>query len=282
MMILTSWNRKDYLFQKRMAIIQKAKLPLQLRIQMIANKAIDEKVLYYFDDTDVESYTAPAYKEEILLSAIGKENLLATNQDFTRLLNRSIINQNHITNLEKLNASRNISDRITKVEVERINKNLQYVEHTLQTADVNIDIYKNLIEKLPRQVSRQDILEKALADGKNYKGKEYSYKELNKLSRDLEKYKDSHARYEVAKIENEQASREGLSPINTTKTWIWSALEKTRHREMNMVTVRIGEKFEVVNELTGDVDYLRFPQDIENDNNNCSNICNCDCSYEIN
>ena len=265
-----------------MAIIQKAKLPLQLRIQMINNKAIDEKVLYYYDDTDIEDYTVPAYKDEVLLSAIGKENLLATNQDFTRLLNNSIINQNHITKLEQYNASRHISDKITKAEVERINKNLQYVENTLQTADINIDIYKNLIEKLPRQVSRQDILEKALVEGKNYKGREYSYKELSKLSRDLEKYKDCHARYEVAKIENQQANREGLNPINTTKTWIWSTLEDTRHREMNMVTVRLGEKFEVVNEKTGDIDYLRFPQDIENDTNNCSNICNCDCSYEIN
>ena len=33
----------------------------------------------------------------------------------------------------------------------------------------------------------------------------------------------------------------------------------------------LDEKFEVVNELTGDTDYMRFPADIENDNNNCSN-----------
>ena len=155
-----------------MAIIQKAHLPLQLRIQRIANRAVDEKILYYFDDSDIEDYTVPYYKEEVLFSAIGKENLLATNKDITRLLNNSIINQNHITNLEKYNASRQVSDKITKVEVERINKNLQYVEKTLETADVDIGVYKNLIEKLPRQVSRQDILEKALKDGSNYKGRE--------------------------------------------------------------------------------------------------------------
>ena len=280
-MKLNNFNRTDYLFQKRMAIIQKAKLPLQIRIQNIANRAIDERVLYYYDETGIEDYTVPAFKEEVLLFAIGKENLLATTKDLTRLLNNSIVTQNHITNLEKYNAIHHISDQITKAEVKRINENLKYVDHTLQNADVNIDIYKNLIEKLPRQVSRQDILEKALEKGRNYKGREYSYSELSKLSRDLERYKDNHSRYEVAKIENQQASREGLSPINTEKVWVWSELENTRHHKMSGQTVRFSEKFTVINENTGDVDYLRFPQDIENDTNNCSNTCNCSCSYLI-
>lgn len=271
----------DYLLSNRIAIIQKSKLPLQLRIQRIANQAVDEKILYYYDETDIENYTVPSFKEEVLLAMVGRENLLATSADFQRLMKNSIITPNHITKLEQLNATRQISDRITKVEVERINKNLQYIEHTLQNADVNIDVYKNLIQKLPRQVSRQDILKKALEKGSNYKGREYSYRELKNISRDLERYKDNHSRYEVGMIENRQASREGMRPINTEKVWVWSELEDTRHHKMSGQTVRFTEKFEVVNEKTGTIDHLRFPQDIENDTTNCSNTCNCCCSYFI-
>ena len=281
-MRLNQFNKKEYLHHKRLAIIQKAHLPLQIKIQRIANKAVDERILYYYGQTDMEKYTVPAYKDEVLTTQLSGANFLATHQDMSRLLNKSFINQNHITNLEKYNASKQVSDRITKAELERINKNLLWVDKTLETTELNIDKYKNLMEKLPKQVSRKDMLEKALEKGQNYKGKEYSYRELNQVSRSLEKYKLNALDYETGMIENQQANREGLSTPNNTKTWIWSTLENTRHENMDGETVRFTEKFRVVNERTGATDYLRFPGDIENDTNNCSNICNCGCSYEIN
>ena len=279
---LPNFQRKDYLHQKRIRIIQKAYYPLQLKIQRINNKAIDEKILYTYGVTDIEEYGTPAYKEEVLNSQISQANFLATRKDMARLLNNSLVSKNSITRMEHYNASKQISDKITKVEVERIGKNLAYVEQTLKEADLNINKYKELIEKLPTQVSRKDVLEKALETGQNYKGKTYTYKELNSVSKSLETYKLSHMDYEVGMMENRQANREGLPTPNSTKTWIWSQLEKTRHSQMEGETVRFGEKFEVINELTGDTDMMRFPHDIENDNNNCSNICNCGCSYEIN
>ena len=66
--------------------------------------------------------------------------------------------------------------------------------------------------------------------------------------------------------------------IHTQKIWIWSRLENTRHSEMDNQTVNINGKFEVLNEVTGDLDFLLFPGDIDNDDHNCSNICNCKCT----
>lgn len=281
-MRLNQFNKKEYLHHKRIAIIQKAKLPLQLKIQRIANRAVDERILYYYNQTDIENYTVPYYKEEKLTAELSSVNFLATYKDFTRLMDRSFINQNHITNLEKYNASKQISDKITKVELDRINKNLLWIDQTLQQTELDIDKYKSLMEKLPKSVSRQEMLQKALLEGQNYKGKAYSYKELKNLSRDLERYKTANLDYQKGIIENQQAEREGLPKPNTSKTWIWSTLEKTRHSKMDGETVRYTEKFEVINEVTGDVDYLRFPSDIENDTSNCSNICNCGCSFETN
>ena len=279
-MLSINYNRLDYLYNKRMAIIQKANIPLQVRIQMINNKAIDEYIYYY--NGDLEDYTiAPYFKEEIFGKEILDQNIISTNALMQRLLNKSIISQNSITKFESYLASRNINQTVTNAEIERINKNLQFVEKTLAEAELNINTYKNLVEKLPRTVSRKDILEKALDTGINYKGRQYSYKELNQLSRDLERYKDSHARYETGMIENRQASREGLPPINTMKIWIWSELEDTRHHKMSGRTVRFTEKFEVENEVSGAIDYLRFPHDLENDSSNGSNTINCACSYEI-
>lgn len=280
LMILTDFNRKDYLFSKRMAIIQKSQLPLQIRIQFIHNKAIDEYILDYNDEL-LDNPTSPYFKEEIFGADLLNQNILSVNGQFDRLLRNSIVTQNHITNLEKLNASRNIANKITEVEIETINKNLKTIEKILNDADVEIETYKHLVNKLPRQVSRIDILEKAIKDGKNYKGREYSFKELNQLSRDLERYRDHHSRYEAGMIENRQANREGLGVINTRKIWIWSELEDTRHHDMGGQTVRFTEKFEVVNEISGKVDYLRFPHDLENDSNNGSNTINCACNYEI-
>ena len=280
---LKNFNVRDILHNKRIAVIQKARTPLQVKIQMINNEAIDERILTYFDDYDIDNPTIPAYKEEVIRQSIGQTNLMASYADLNRLLQKSrLVTPDHITKMEQYNAASRIGNKITNVEIERIQKNLEYVEQTLKEAELDLAKYKEIVNKVPRTVSRKDILEKALTSGQNYKGREYSYKELNNLSRDLERYRLSSADFEAAKIENEQSQRNGNGSLNQTKTWIWSQLERTRHSGMDGETVGLYEKFTVVNEVTDVVDYLRFPHDIENDNNNCSNICNCQCSYEIN
>ena len=74
------------------------------------NNAIDEYILYSYNVTDIPNYTTPAYKEEVLTQQIGAINFLATYQDMSRLLDRSIVTQNNITQMEKYNASKQISE----------------------------------------------------------------------------------------------------------------------------------------------------------------------------
>ena len=212
-----------------------------------------------------------------------------------------MITRNPQTELEARKLISSISGDVTTIEVERMVKNLNYIENVLTNANIDIGKYEALVEKLPQSTSRKEILERcimtdtplpanrrqaflerALERGHNYKGRQYTYKELNQLSRDLERYKTNRLDYETAIMENRQANREGYDNVNQTKTWIWSTLENTRHEELDGETIPITSKFEVVNSQTGDVDYLLFPGDVANDHNNCSNICNCQCSYEIN
>lgn len=280
-MRINHFARLDYLNNKRLAILKRANTPLQRRLQIINNQAIDRKVLELSGEP-VTDEIIPSYSTSKLIPEVLAANRLATDKMIRQALRSSIVTESQINRVLAYQASQTVNNKLTTLEVERIGKNIQYVEATLKEAEIEIGTYKNLIEKLPTTISRQDVLEKALVKGSNYKGREYSYKELNQLSRDLEKYKTNALDYETARLENIQADREGYDRVNTTKTWVWSQLEKTRHSGMDGETVDFASKFEVVNEVTGDTDMLRFPGDVENDNNNCSNICNCQCSYIIN
>lgn len=283
---------KNYLANRRIAVIQKARRRTYTRIQFVNNGLVDKMVLGHDEVYDPFTEANIAYQIRLV-------NTPATSQDLQRILTHSVVTRNPETEIEAARVINSVSGSLTKLEAERIVKNLNYVENVMNTAEVDLAKYEALIEKLPQQTSRKEVLERCITKEKDLPpskrqawlernlergasyNKEYTYRELNQLSRDLEKYKTNRLDYETAIMENRQADREGYEPINKEKVWIWSTLENTRHSQMDGETVALTEPFEVVNEVTGDVDMLRFPGDVENDHNNCSNICNCDCSYEI-
>ena len=290
---------KNYLANRRIAVIQKAHHTIHMKVQLANNRLVDRKILEWNDEYPSDIYDP--YAPGVIAGEINGYNRIATTQDLQRILKHSMVTRNLQTQSEALKVINAVSGDITLIEAERVVKNLDFVENILTNANIDIQKYNALVEKLPQSTSRKEVLERcilkgdelpankrqaflerALERGHNYKGRQYSYKELNQLSRDLERYKTNRLDYETAIMENKQANREGYNNVNETKTWIWSALEKTRHEAMDGETVPISAKFEVENSQTGDIDYLLFPGDVANDHNNCSNICNCGCSYEIN
>lgn len=289
---------KNYLSNRRILVIQKAHQKTHTSIQFVNNRLVDKKILEWNLAHDPNLYDP--YNEETIQNEIKSYNLLASQQDLQRILKHSLVTRNPTTEVEALKVINSVSDTLSQLEAERVVKNLDYVENVLNNADLDIRKYEAFIEKLPRHVSRKSVIEKCIRSGDELPpakrqewlemnlrrgasyNKRYTYKELNQLSRDLERYKAHRLDYETAVMENRQAYREGYENVNETKTWIWSTLERTRHQQMDGETVPLTSKFEVTNEVTGDVDYLLFPGDVANDHNNCSNICNCGCSYEIN
>ena len=289
---------KNYLGNKRIAVIQKAAHRNHTKIQFINNRLVDKMVISWNDEYSPDVYNP--FDQTVIQEEIMRLNIAASQRDLQRILQHSVVTRNPQTELEAAKVINSVSDSLSKLEAERVVKNLNYVADVMETANVDIAKYEALVEKLPHQTSRKAVIERCintenalppskrqrwlemnLERGASY-NKQYTYRELNQLSRDLERYKTNRLDYETAIMENKQADREGYDKINETKTWIWSQLERTRHSQMDGETVRLTESFEVVNEVTGDVDYLRFPGDVENDHNNCSNICNCQCTYEIN
>lgn len=312
----------NYLANQRIAVIQKAHRNVHMQVQIINNQLVDKKIIEWDDEHSSDVYDV--YSEAAITSQISGYNRIATSKDLRRILRHSLVTRNPQTTMEATKVLNSVSDSITKLEVERTMKNLNYIERVLNNADVDIGKYNALIEKLPQTTSRKEVIERCITDGikshqgidfkntfgdtkallqnvelpaskrqafletalrrkENYKGQAYNYRELKQLSKDLEKYKTNRLDYETAIMENKQAHRNGYGDLNQTKTWIWNPNEKTRHQGMDAHDpIPLTEKFEVVNDVTGDVDYLRFPGDVENDHNNCSNICNCMCTYEIN
>ena len=298
MRIQNKHELKNYLGNRRIAYIQKGNRRVHTRIQFINNRLVDKLILGWNNEYPEDIYNP--YDEAVIADEIMRANVAASQKDLQRILQHSLVTRNVQTELEAAKVINSVSGSLSKLEAERVVKNLNYIADVMEATDVDIKKYEALIEKLPRHTSRKSVverciktdselppskrqawLERNLARGESY-NKRYTYKELNQLSRDLERYKTNRLDYETAIMENKQADREGYGRVNETKTWIWSQLEKTRHEGMDGETVDLTAKFEVVNEVTGDVDYLRFPGDVENDHNNCSNICNCGCTYEIN
>ena len=289
---------KNYLGNRRIAVIQKAQHRTHTRIQFINNRLVDKLIIDWNNEYSPDVYNP--YDEDTIKNESNHLNVAASSKDLQRILKHSLVVRNPQTELEAMKVINSVSDSLSKLEAERVIKNLNYIADVMETANVDIAKYEALIEKLPHHVSRKSVIEKCITEdstlppskrqrwlemnlerGASY-NKKYTYKELNQLSRDLERYKTHRLDYETAIMENKQADREGYDTINETKSWIWSQLERTRHQGMDGETIPLTEKFEVVNEVNGDVDYFRFPGDVENDHSNCSNICNCGCTYEIN
>ena len=298
-MLLTKNNYINYLGNQRIAVIQKAHDTIHTRVQMINNRLVDKKVKDIHTEITRDVYDP--FSESAIFAEINGYNRIATSQDIQRILQHSLVKRNPQTTLEATKVLNNVSESLTQIETRRIMKNLDYIEKALQNVDIEIGKYNAIIEKLPQTTSRKEVLARciqtgedlpaskreaflrnALRQGENYKGRQYDYRELKQLSRDLERYKSNRLDYETAIMENKQSNREGYGDLNATKTWIWSQLEKTRHSGMDGETIPLTSKFEVVNEQTGAVDFLRFPGDIELEHNNGSNTINCGCTYEIN
>lgn len=266
----------DYYNNQRLISIQKSRKPLQQRLQRIANEIIDDFVFNYH--SNVSDSIINKSKPEYYRNKILNLNVADTKLAFSRLLQKSSLRNDTVNKIAANMHVNKVATMLTNAEVERIQKNILWADHIISNSEFQVDTYQRLVEKMRPTSSRKLMLEKSIQEGISPRGREYTYKELKNVSRDLEKYKTNSLDLEKLNMENGQAIRDGGDMIHTSKTWVWSSLENTRHSQMDNQTVNINGKFEVFNEVTGDLDFLLFPGDIDNDDNNCSNICGCKCS----
>jgi hypothetical protein len=280
--LIAEINQGNYSYYHELKKVQmlKSKEPIHNQLEIYLNNLVDKKINQAYN-TNLHKYGGfDSFAQSAIFSTIFNLNHLDTVRSFQKILNSPYTSNDAITkNLVRI-AADNTTKIIATKETERVLKNLEYVERTLQQAKIDISKYNQIIKELSPTVSRKEILEQCLEEGKMYTGRDLSYKQMNNLAKDLERYKAYKVDYDAAISINREAIANGLPPVYTHKRWIWSELEKTRHRGMEGVTVELEEKFTVVNEVTGDIDYLLFPGDVEN-YSNPGQIINCGCDYEI-
>ena len=270
--MIINTRKHDYLNNRRISFIQKANNPLHIKLQLLNNNLVDKKI---------NNPDSNVIKETVLYDTIYSLNKPSTLKMFKRILDSPLTNNTKAFELLTKNKANTTTKIISEIETQRVLKNLEYIEKTIADTKININQYNQMAKSFPK-VNRLNILEKAAEKGVSTRGREYTYREIETLSKNLERYKTHATDYQEAISANEEATANGYPPVYPTKTWIWSQLENTRHSEMDGVTVDIEEPFSVVNEQNGDSDDLLFPGDVENDDNNCSNICNCDCTVVFN
>lgn len=251
-----------------------AEEPYTIRIQEYNNNIIDEKVNALAND---EEY-APEWFD--VLTTLFKYMAPLVMSKYLRIINSPYIDTNAIQKVWIKNTARNVTTEISKIQMERISKNLDYIEKAVSKAEIDIKNYNNMAKSFPK-LDRVTILADALKSGKLFTGKELSYRQLDQMSKSLNKYAENKATQEKWEIANQQAINDGFDHVKPYKIWLWSGLKDTRHSGMDETVIPINEHFIVFNEVNGDVDNLMFPHDINNDTNNCSNICNCGCDYDF-
>ena len=83
-------------------------------------------------------------------------------KDLERLLNHSLVQKSFENKVNAKTVLNKVTDSLTKLEVERTVKNLNYIENVLNSTRVDIDRYKNMIEKLPYQTSRKQVIQRCI------------------------------------------------------------------------------------------------------------------------
>ena len=160
MRTINKHDLKNYLANKRITYIQKAHHRTYTKLQLINNELIDKFITEYHDEYANTVYDP--YTEDNITSRILPVNAIASTKDLQRILQHSVVTRNPDTEIEAARVINSVSGTLTQLETERLIKNLDYVENVLHTADVDIRKYEALIEKLPPQTSRREVLERSI------------------------------------------------------------------------------------------------------------------------
>ena len=245
--------------------IQNAWKPITTKVTRYNNQLVDEVVI------NKHEINIPAVKTSI--TALFQPAVLKSYQSILKspLVPSTLTNRIWIEG-----TSKEIASMVGTEYSERIGKNIEAIQKILQDTDVNIGKYEQMANKFPG-ADRVKIIQKAVDNGESWKGHTYSYKQLDNINNGITKYIDSRALQDKYELNTDNALANGTDPAKQQKVWVWSQLENTRHEGMDGQTVGVKDMFTVTNEVTGAVDNLLFPGDFNNDQNNCSNICNCQC-----
>ena len=179
-------------------------------------------------------------------------------------------------------------NRVVESQVERIAKNVDFVESTLKNFEMPLNEYHRMLDEQKNRsvanrrkvmeevaVARGDIL---ASEGLNIPSS-YTYRDLDVLSEQLLRESQSASEWEEVQSMNEESEAQGKGARYTQKKWVWTGAGKTtRHSEMESYPViDLDSTFQVVDENTDTLDEMLYPRDT---NGSFENVAGCVCEIE--
>jgi len=273
-------------FQKKATIDKAHHDNVAYKIQVYANRKVDELVKD-FNDAGISNKPLPS----MLTAELSILNKPEVYKNYNRIIQSKYTSNDAINNMLVKNKAQKDLEYIVTAEMERISKNLDYVEQVMQTYEIQTSEYNKLLQEQKNKsvANRKKILEEVAyqkgeilkSEGLNIPSHVFTYKDLETTAQSLLRQSQMTAGYEEKQAINQHYINNNKSPIYTHKKWIHTHRGKTtRHSSNHMQKVRFDEPFIVVNDKTLHIDEMMYPCDPRGSFSNAW-ICYCECDYMI-
>ena len=252
------------------------------RIQQYNNYLIDN----YIESVDNGNPKKPT--QSMLWAEVSVLMKPAVYSNYQKIINNKYTSDTAFFKSLIRNKAQKDLNRAVENQVNRIAKNVDYVEKTLKNFEMPVKEYhKMLDEQKNRSVAnRRQVMEdvaKARGDILASEGlnipSDYSYRDLNVLSEQLLRESQSASEWEEVQAMNDEAESNGKDKVYSQKKWVWTGAGKTtRHMEMESYPViDIDDTFQVVDENTDTLDEMLYPRDTQG---SFENVAGCVCEIE--
>lgn len=273
--------KTNYFINKRKNNQKEAKRTAY-RVQQYNNVVIDD----YVESVDEGNPKKPS--PAMLWAELSVLNKPAVYQNYQKIINSKYTSNEAFRKMLIKNKAEKDLNRIVESQVNRVAKNVDFVESTLKNYEVPLKEYQKILdEQKNRSVANRVNVMKEVAmqreelmrsEGLNIPPS-YSYRDLDVLTEQLHMQSQSASDWEEAVAMNEEAEAQGKEKPFTQKRWIHTHDGKTtRHQEMgNYPTIDFNDMFQVEDENSGTIDQMLYPRDL---NGSIENVAGCVCDIE--
>ena len=253
------------------------------RCQQYNNWVVDDYVESVDDGNPSKPSTAMLWAD---LSVLMKPSVY---RNYQKIINSKYTSNDAFNKMLIKNKAEKDLNRIVESQVNRVAKNVDYVEKVLSQTEIPLKEYHRMLdEQKNRSVANRvqimgDVAKQREAintsEGFNIPSS-YSYRDLDVLSDNLIRQSQSASEWEEAVAINEEAEAQGNPKPITQKKWIHTHDGKTtRHQEMgNYPAIPFDDLFQVEDENTGTIDEMLYPRDLQGSFENVAG-CVCDIDY---
>ena len=253
------------------------------KIQQYNNFVMDEYVKSVDDGNPNKPTQSMLWAD---LSVLMKPSVYS---NYQKIINSKYTSDSAFNKMLIRNKAEKDLNRIVESQVNRLAKNVDYVETTLRNYEIPIQEYHKMLDEQKNRsvanrrqviedvaVARGDIL---VSEGLNIPSS-YSYRDLDVLSEQLLRESQSASEWEEVQAMNNEAEAQGKDALYTKKKWVWTGAGKTtRHSEMESYPIiDLNNTFQVVDENTDTLDEMLYPRDTSGSYENVAG-CVCDIEY---